>query len=42
DPGERVRLEVMIGRRYDDERHYRELFQRAARKAAQRMQAGRG
>ncbi|MEY4511429.1 MAG: hypothetical protein RLZZ450_3551 [Pseudomonadota bacterium] len=42
DPGERVRLEVMIGRRYDDDRRYRMLFRRAARAAAQRMQGGRG
>jgi len=42
DPGERVRLEAAIARRYDDDRPHRELFRRAARAAAERMSTGRG
>jgi predicted nucleotidyltransferase len=40
DRAERVRLEVRIARRYDDERPYRELTAAAARRAAERMRVG--
>jgi uncharacterized protein len=40
DARDRIRLETRVGRMYDDTRHYRELFQRAARGAAERMKRG--
>jgi uncharacterized protein YutE (UPF0331/DUF86 family)/predicted nucleotidyltransferase len=40
DARDRIRLETRVGRMYDDTRHYRELFQRAARSAAERMKRG--
>jgi uncharacterized protein len=40
DARERIRFEATAARRYDDTRPYRELFQRAARAAAERMQRG--
>jgi predicted nucleotidyltransferase len=43
DPRDRVQLEAKIARRFDDERPYRELFRRAAKRAAERMaKASRG
>jgi predicted nucleotidyltransferase len=36
----RIRLEARVARQYDDTRPHRELFQQAARAAAERMQRG--
>jgi hypothetical protein len=41
-PGDRIKLEATVARRYDDERPYRELFRAAARAAGRRMAEGHG